>query len=385
VPAFVRGYRWVACLLIAGYLLKSALVEWLWFTRPYARTRLGITRKGMAGPVLLANMASYLLVGPLFYWATRPHFAGLTTTFDAQWTANPEQVVYYVDAGGQLIRSRMDGCERRQLARGVAGGYVVAGDEGAVLFQADTRALRYQRVDEAQAVDVIDCGPVCAFESVSLSPDNREVAYRDSTERDSAGKSAEFDAIRVFNTATGETRTIGQVPRCSGGIVAWSAAGDAVFAAHGEPGDMKVYRIAASGSDPQPTRCATVPASDELVDNYMNPGDSSHGRFRYYRRRKSGDLAFTIHGGMAGSQFILSRQNDILLALRNEYGFILGQNFPHMRNAGFLPHGNEILIDWADQSYVLDYAGGRLGLLTQGRNMTPRTRDFRVSFDRADE
>ena len=77
VPAFAKGYWWVALILILIYFAKTLIVEGIVIaTRGFAevleRSRLRLLRG-----VLLANIASYCIVGPLFYLATRPTFGHL--------------------------------------------------------------------------------------------------------------------------------------------------------------------------------------------------------------------------------------------------------------------------------------------------------------------
>ncbi|RPJ19410.1 MAG: hypothetical protein EHM35_20685 [Planctomycetaceae bacterium] len=68
---FAKYYLWAALVLIALYYLKSVAVEGLVIARRRVAEPLGLTRGRLWGGVFAANAASYLFVGPLFYFATQ--------------------------------------------------------------------------------------------------------------------------------------------------------------------------------------------------------------------------------------------------------------------------------------------------------------------------
>ena len=119
IPSFVRGYAWVACVMILIYFTKSILVEGPCIaTRGFAQ-RLERPRKSILKAIFVANLASYCLVGPLFYVATRPTFGGLRVTDHARWTGNAETVAYFIEPGSNHIRRiRLDGRDNEVVVPG---------------------------------------------------------------------------------------------------------------------------------------------------------------------------------------------------------------------------------------------------------------------------
>jgi hypothetical protein len=89
---FAQYYLFGALFLIVLYFGKSVLVEGLYISRRKFVERLGAQRAKLWKAVVIANMASYLLVGPTFYFNTRPTFHGL------EFAASPDKVTTCGDA-----------------------------------------------------------------------------------------------------------------------------------------------------------------------------------------------------------------------------------------------------------------------------------------------
>ena len=71
---FAHFYIWAALGLIVIYYAKSVVVEGLVVARRRFSEVSNLRRRQLWTGVMVANASSYLFVGPLFYFATRPTF-----------------------------------------------------------------------------------------------------------------------------------------------------------------------------------------------------------------------------------------------------------------------------------------------------------------------
>jgi hypothetical protein len=395
IPAFVRGYRWVALLLIALYFAKSVLVEGLWLTRRRVLERFARPRRSVVHAVLLANVLSYVIVGPLFYIATRPHFAGLETTFDADWTANPGLVVYYIDRHDEFIkRTRLGSGEVETLVPQRAAAFVVSEDESTCVYWGSSGGLwAYQPTrSETPPVRILDRG--VPRHAVSIAPDNRRVAFLDRT-----GDASPYNVeptLKVIELTSREVVNVGKLPAGDwGSPVAWSAGGDVIYVVYmvrDESGADRTGRLAVSVYDADPpyalreTR-SDLPALTELVANYGDfRGDQwpsyLPSTIRRYGPQKAGAYEY-ITWPYYGSAMRVTRDGRLVLALRNSYG-LLNFSLPPILGAAPLPAGDELLVAWWGQGYLLSLAERRLGPAVDGEYFVLRTPEFRIPFESDD-
>jgi hypothetical protein len=403
IPAFVRGYRWLGPVLIAGYFLKSVLVEGIWLTR--RRFLDGITcRAGTAlRAVLVGNVLSYAVVGPLFYVTTRPYFGGFETTFDAGWTNNPDAVVYYIDNKTKFVeRMRMDGSDRRTLVPFPAHSFLVSADESTCAFVGASGSLFAYRAGEAEPLLIRDSHRGYFMTGVSLSPDNRRLALREPPggqywDR----KEGDQDTIGVYDLQTGQAETVGKVPAKDWGhAIAWSADGKRLYAQvieyrneqkadKWEESETRwVYVLGAEPPYGLTERLTSPPEAGELVENYLRVQGCEafvNGRptIQLPRRCRAGAYEIEVYPYL-GSGVKVVRAGQQLFMLQNAYG-LLNLSMPPVSDGAFLPSGDEVLLDWWGQLYLLGLEHKRLALAAQGEHFVLRTPEFRVTFSSADE
>ena len=398
IPAFVRGYRWVGPLLIVAYFAKSLLVEGLWLTQRPFLTRIGRRASRVWQTVLLGNLASYLVVGPLFYIATCPHFAGLETTFDTQWTANPDLVVYYIDHEDQFIKRKPLGMpEVTTLVPRPAQAFIISEDESTVVYAGTDEALYVYQVDQAEPILIRDAGRAGFMNRISLSPDNRRVAYAEPAD-DGIGYSTrnKLKSVRVFDFATREVVELGKCPELTWGEpIAWSASGTEVYALAVErqyelgTGQLQSEERIVYVFDAQPPyglreRRTTPPKQSELVVNYGRlQGNAIHwgnrAAIELESETSSGDYKVEVWPYL-GSGVHIERNGETVLFLQNQYG-LLNLGMPGVRGATFLPAGDELLLDWGNQTYLLSLSQERLGLVAKGYEAVLRSSRFRVDME----
>lgn len=398
IPAFVRGYRWVGPLLIVAYFAKSVLVEGFWLTRRPFLEKIKRRTSGVLRAVLIGNVLSYLIVGPLFYITTRPHFAGLETTFDASWTVNPELIVYYIDRdNGHVKRMQLSGQDARTLIPFPAYSSLVSEDESTFAYVSTSGSLFACRARDKEPILVRETDKGCFMTTVSLSPDNRRVAYLEPPEDEEWPYSRDAeDTLKVFDLETREAAVLGTVPANEwGSPTAWSADGSIVYLSvvddqyDVDGGSVTSEQRTIYVFDAEPPfglreKRRTPPPQADLVVNYLRAQGNSvylNGRPTIFlpRHIQSGGYDVEVRPYLGGG-IRVNRGEKPVLVLQNEYG-LLNRSFPSIICAVFLPDGDELLVEWWDQLYVLSLEKRALGLAANGQQFVLRTPEFRVTFE----
>ena len=397
IPAFVRGYRWVGPLLIAVYFMKSVLVEGLWLTRRRFLEKIERRGSGVLRVVLVGNVFSYLIVGPLFYITTRPHFAGMETTFDASWTANPEMVVYYIDRDDEHVkRMQLNGQDAQTLIPFPAWSFLVSEDESTFAYVGTSGSLFAYRAGDKEPVLIRETDEGCFMTTVSLSPDNRRVAYLDPPQDEEWPYSRDAkETIKVFDLETHEVAALGTVPANDwGSPVTWSADGGSVYILQidreydMDGGNVESEQRTVYVFDTEPPfglreKMTTMPPLSDLVVNYVRARGSSAyvgGRPMIIppRHFEVGEYKVEVWPYL-GSGIRVDGEGGPVLLLQNEYG-LLNLSFPPIESALALPSGNEVLLEWWSQLYVLSIDQRKLGRAADGDQYVLRTPEFRVTF-----
>jgi hypothetical protein len=144
IPEFVRGYRRLAVCLIAAYFLKTVLIEGVVLARRTLRTRWHSTGGRIWRGVIFANLVSYAVVGPVFYYVTRPDPPGIETSMDTAWARPTDAVVYYIDdATRHVMRIQADGSSLTTLCPHAARAFLVSDDEATVIYRLRAICARF--------------------------------------------------------------------------------------------------------------------------------------------------------------------------------------------------------------------------------------------------
>lgn len=351
----------------------------------------------MLRAVLIGNVLSYLVVGPLFYITTRPHFAGLETTFDASWTMNPDLIVYYVDSRDEHVkRKRLGGAGVSTLIPFPARSFLISEDESTCAFVGKSGSLFVYRAGEREPILVRETDEGCFMTTVSLSPDNRRVAYVEPPPDEEWPYSQNAqETIKVLDLETHEAIALGSAPANDwGSPLAWSADGRSVcwlqirqeYAANGggvEPEHRSVYVFDTEPPFGLREKTETMPLLTDLVVNYVRAQGNPvrvGGRPTIIppRRFQTGGFKVEVWPYL-GSGIRVDGNDGPILALQNEYG-LLNLSRPAIWSATALPDGNELLLEWWNQLYVLSILQRKLGHAADGSEYVLRTPEFRVSF-----
>lgn len=398
IPAFVRGYQWVGPVLVAGYFFKSVLVEGFWLTRRRFLERIERPMSGALRTVLLANVFSYLIVGPLFYITTRPHFAGLDTTFDTGWTANPNLVVYYIDQNDAFVkRMRLGTAEVETLIPHPAWAFLISDDESTFAYVGTDGSLYAYQVGGGKPVLVRDTRRGCFLTTVSIAPNNQRIAYIEPP----AGVDWPYDqgteeSLKVMELGSHEVVEVGKLRAEDWGPpIAWSANGSEIYAlrvdrrydvdrGRVESETRTVYVFSSEPPYGLREKRTDPPTQSEIVVNYGRLGGNTAyvgGRPMMLPKRRFRAAGYDIEvWPYLGSGVRVEREGKVALQLQNEYG-LLNLSLPPIQGAASLPNGDELLLEWWGQTYLLSLPKRRLGLAARGDQFALRAPEYRVSFE----
>ncbi len=381
ILAFAGGYWWVAIILILIYFAKSLLIEALVVATRRFAGRLGRSRFRLLRAVMIGNIASYCLVGPLFYYATRPIFGYLELTDDTAWTVNAAVSVYFIDTDDRFIkRINMDGTGIATIVPFPAAAFLVSEDESTFAYRGvDGNLYAYRKGAETSTL-IWRTAERFQMDSVSLSPDNTMVAYATRPTEDKT-ESVGYQ-LRVFDLRKGETDTV-QECRLSdfGPFVSWSRSGEFIY---GEQDRDRVAVIRGRAPwDVVDVREIDTLAPSEFPLNYVRSGPAWYASRNDWGRSllkdsKSLSEIRCVRG--LGAHFVVTKDGEPILEVADGYGLMkLGRHYAD--SPTFLPAGAEVLLEWWGQLYVLDIDRRRLGLLIPGEKYVAPLERFRVNRD----
>lgn len=162
-------YFLVTCLVETGYVMK-----WL------AREEHSVSRSRIWLGVLIANLATYVVLAPVHYWATRPIHDIQEFTTDTAWASQPVTQILYVDTATQHLKTiRSDGSKPETVVPLPVVDYQVSADLNLCLFRAPDGNLYLYRREAATAQRVWKTKTRYFMENVAFSPSGRFVAWFD--------------------------------------------------------------------------------------------------------------------------------------------------------------------------------------------------------------
>ena len=126
--ARIRVYPFFLVFAVAVYYAITAAAEWAYARRLFGQAGLDLAAGKVLKVVLLANAASYLVLGPLFVYHEFPRSEIAEFSPDSRWARRPGLTVLAVGAKGHLEASRVDGQTWRVVVPHEVRDYVVSGE-----------------------------------------------------------------------------------------------------------------------------------------------------------------------------------------------------------------------------------------------------------------
>src|SRR4051812_25225177 len=127
------------------YFVITVLVEGLCMSRWLKSSKLVIPKLWWG--VLIANLSTYAVLGPLHYFATRPLQNIKAYTTDTRWAEKPATQVIYIDSdSGQLKCILLDGSQPQTLVPFQITNYSLTSNLQSILFQDERGTSQVYRV-----------------------------------------------------------------------------------------------------------------------------------------------------------------------------------------------------------------------------------------------
>jgi hypothetical protein len=380
IPDFVEGYRWVAAVMVAIYWGVSSIVEWLSIRGSASALA---PRAGLFRAVLLANVASYAFMGPLFYFSTRPTFSHYEVTRDTKWTANPREAVAFIDPEMLALRRIwVDGSGLETVTMLPAEDVRMNADATAFVFRKEKTLCAWRSGMQAPRV-IASEWPWTTTGCASIAPAGSWIAYLEPVHERVA-------ALRLASADAEGRLTIGLFDMGASPRVAWESNGSRILYSDGLGGYLAI--------EPRPNgtvwKLPGKPAIDRIAIEFVHGVDEFAGhwssgsedqRCAWFKDQR-GTLIVGLSIGIAPTLVVGEGEPGTGFVRRTTaiiqcgYGLIrLGDPAP--RSPTILPLGQEFVIEWLGAIHVIDWEHERIGLLARGsRSLTPRA-PFRAGLD----
>lgn len=338
----VRVYPFFLASSIGIYYLATVLVELAYGRRFLRRTGLRVGAGRLCQAVVLANAASYLVLGSILYYREYPRSEVREFTQDTRWARQPTVTVVAVGRNGHLEAVRADGAGGRVVVPHEVHDYVVSADLSRVLYRdAEDRFGFFQH---GTNVLLPDLGLRCRAPGMDFSPDGRYAAF--------AGRIGSTDVLRVCDLTTVTVREVSPIGGGPGRTLVWSSSPDTFYLQ-----SNREYWAIALGEEIVCTQLARAP--EDLAVHYGRVGT----RWGYdgvsYSQHQQGQRKLLVVPGW-GSRLWIDGPEGRLLTLRDPAGSL------PVSQAVFLEGGAEVLVELGGYVYLVDPDAKRLGPVVQG-------------------
>jgi len=360
LPDFVRLYLYGAMLLIVVYYALSVLVEGSFAAQRKLHRAAGITRGRLWRGIALANVASYLVVGPLFYFGTRLNLGELTFVDDPAAIARCSDSVYFIAAdSSHLCRINADGGGFRVVVPHPVGDFLVSRDRKAFAYRGANGSLYFHHLDGHQPILVWKAHDRFPMTWVDISADTNRIAYANGAE------------VTVFDPKTRRAVAHANLPKHDYGSnvhLAWDAGKPEVL--HVRVADAR-FAWMVTGSEMIPSE---RPAKG-LMGGFCRRGS---GPEDLDSRQEQGDLTL---GGWPylGTHIRVTRGRQTLVRFHDNYG-VLRMGYRSPGEGSFLSAPGVVVCEGAGCLYVLNALEKKVALLADGRRHVLANGRFQGSF-----
>lgn len=352
---FVRRMHAYPIALAIGalnYYLASCLVEYLWFRR---RIREQIDRLGkpLLRGVVLANLASYAVLGPVYWFLAQPKHSVKEFTLGTEWARRPPTDVVYLTPAGSLSAIRTDGSAARVLVTNQMADFVVSEDLGTVLFR--TASNHYFLASHSEVIKLDVPAEYVPGMGMDFSPDGDFAALRPFEGR----------SLAVWSRSAGRATYL-DLPEFKGDsfvAVCWSTNRDTFFVT-GRVGVRRVT-IAVSGSEIE-LQSGEGPVAPPTIRHFGRLGQGVTGRgepvFNHLSIEAEEARSLTLY--WAGGGIRASHKDRRLVIAENPGVWHFGnRQFPEV---GFTGNYDELVFHDGRGLYLADLDQRRVGRLASG-------------------
>lgn len=185
IPEFFGRYPLAVGVGTLIYFIVTVLVELGCATRWRRANEVSLTRRTLWNGILLANLATYAVLAPLHYYATRPMNDVREFTQDARWSEHPDtQVVFTDSVSGHLKITRLGGSMAETIVPASVKDYLISSNATVCLFRTEGGGLVLYQRSSGRSNLVWQTDERFSMNQVAFSPSAERVAF--AIEKDSA-------------------------------------------------------------------------------------------------------------------------------------------------------------------------------------------------------
>jgi hypothetical protein len=369
--ARMGAYPTAICVGILNYYLATVLVEFLVLRRKIGKTEFPALTKPLAKGLLVAHVASYAVLGPLFFLYATPKQTVQTFLKDSRWAAQPVARLVFIAPDGQLQTILTDGSGQRTLLTNEVRDFVVTSNLDTCLIRGASNQYFLAR---NRSLKLVTTEPIKAYgNQMDFSPDGRF-----------AGWFTKDLMLRLWDSQTGVVKEFPQQLPCQNAFsihLVWST-NENTFYVLADEHCFKVtietntsgLQSASAGEIRNMTVAPQLNLPTDLANHYGRIGqshrwgndndwESSLGEFGGFDVR---DKDYGLYNESGLACFIRARSKGRYLIISDNAGVLHWGRRPFPQ-ALFAPNLNEIVFDDARHIYLADVPARKVGLITAGK------------------
>jgi len=361
LPGFFARYSVAVGIGTLVYFGITIAIEGVYAFRWLRRNQHAIARSAVWKGILAANLATYAVLAPLHYFATRPMHQVHEFTQNTLWTKHASTTVLFTDQKGLLKSVHADGSGPQTLVPMVVRDYLVSTNLNVILYRGGDGNLHLYRRDQAQSNLVMQTHERFQMDQAAFSPSGGRVAF--------AAKEGNY--LEVFDVRTKQRVHQVLLPTFSfdGPSLAWSD-DEAKFYLRGFESNSPVVLAI------QPDMTLKIASLESTNGITLLPcfgrvgtggwyGSDDWGRS--YNQDSCGKLKVWTEPGLGSGLRITREDQDRapILYLHVNPG-LLHIARVYFGDAAFLEGGSECLFEANGYIYVLDIQAKRVGTIARG-------------------
>lgn len=375
LSVFYHRYLFIAVLCILTYFVVTVLIEvWvgIWWYRKADRL---YTQRSLGLTILAANVLTYSVLGPLYYWTTRPMWNEVDDiTPDSSWARSVDAQIFYVDFDTHhLMAIHADGGGRETWVPHPMLEYLLSGDLNFCVFLGEKGDLHYYDRPSDRHVVLGPAGEKPVMPRVALSPSGRRVAVWRSPTADST--------LCLYDLTTGatHTQTMDKDENATWWCLAWSGEEDHLY--------MKtngIHEIRVAESDFQ---IRSVSATESLGPCFGRFSIFTSGSGEYERAYNTSDSCggqtlFTDYSAWSNISVTRETPDSPIGGGLSEIWFAVNPGIIHgaswwFLSGSFLPSCDKIIIEDFTSIYLWDMTQRKIGKVTTGERHMVLTEAYR--------
>lgn len=363
IPGFFARYPLAIAIGSFIYFVVTLLVEGVCASRWRQRMQLQIPAAVIWRGILLANIATYAVLAPLHYYATRPGNQIREFTNDTRWTASPGTQVLFTDASCGFLRViQLDGTAAETIVPVPVADYLVSTNLTLCLFRGTNGCLYLYRQQGRQTNLIWKTEERFFMNQVAFSPSGERVAFA----------SEKGNSIELVNVKTGARTRAALAEEFSfhGPSVAWSPE-EKHFYIGGFEGRLRLA-VEIGANEALTINAVEGTNPPAVLKCFGRTGASTWWGGRTwgvsYNRDECEGLSAVTWPGLGSSLHIsraINARSSRILSVSVQPGLLHLAGF-YFGDVGFVEGCRECLFEANGYIYLLDIEQKRLGTLAPG-------------------